>query len=211
MTAIRAHCLPVQAKHRKRDRRSLRPRFFAPGGGLSLLPFSPVPDIVETVRMPPPVSAPHGALHLCIGPRRQADDQAHRSARRTAQRQQVNSRTESAEEHFPAAKKHMRAPVCAAAGIEHHAVHGPEILHKQPDSAAPVLCRKAQRGLRLLTVRQAEAAAGPQAAIVCSYRSSLALTTYSPSTTPPKRYLPASFVLVVATSSSFLPLRSVTT
>lgn len=92
---------------------------------------------------------------------------------------------------------------------QRYAIHWAGIQQEDPNASPGRSPANTQRAVFLLIIPHTKAGPFPRRS---NYRSFLALTRYAPSTTPPKRYLPAALVLVTATSSSWVePSGCVTT
>lgn len=126
-----------------------------------------------------------------------------------AQRQKIPARRQKPEIQRPAGVQPAGRPG-ASPLMERHTVKGLPVGHLNTDTAQfSGVGTQGYAGLLILA--QAKGAAGQQRGIRPSYCSSLALTTYCPAITPPKRYFPSVLVLVVATSVSVVTPRAVTT
>lgn len=159
----------------------------------------------------PPPAAPslrQMAAEDHVAPRRQLQHQA-QPAGDPVQGEHIAPRRQKAKNRAWLRPQGMGGARAASAGPEAQPVSGLPILHQQPDGAQSIPGGITKNDVGLVLAGQTEGAAAQQPA--SAYCSSLALTTYAPAVTPPKRYFPSVLVLVADTNVSVVTPRSVVT
>lgn len=170
--------------------------------GVSLKELVCVIEIVERIPVPVPVLSGNSAGQCDVFTRRQANEKSCLAVA-PCQCYYVCTGEKMTENSFPGAKKCVDRITAAAAATQCDAILWLKIakMHMQPTQTIASFRR--QTFLSFFSFLQTKAGAGLQITAIVVYLLSLDLMRYCPPLTPPNRYFPAPFVLVVATNISF--------
>lgn len=155
-----------------------------------------IEEIVKRIAPPAPAN---GGLppHLHVAARRQPHQQF-QAGTAAAHGQHILPRPQETEAGLARAQQSAAPTIAAPPGTQADRVADAAAGHGHHHAAQQPGRKGTEILLRLLILPQAEEPAGLEPA----YRSSLALTIYWPSVTPPNRYIPWVLVLVMATRVS---------